>query len=208
MSSKGIKRNLDQAKGETLNARTVAKGHRTASNTDNKQAGQNQTKTTESEKKADETTNSASEHKDVELEFIVGDLFSCDASASLCHCVSADLAMGKGIAVQFKRRFGQVAALKAQSANVGQAAVIPKLADNAFVYYLVTKKRYFQKPTLASVRASCVWMKDHAVENQVELIAMPLIACGLDRLQWPDVEEMLVDVFAQTGIKLQVYSLA
>ena len=43
-----------------------------------------------------------------------GDLFSCDKSESLAHCVSRDLRMGKGIAVLFKKIFGCVDELKDQ----------------------------------------------------------------------------------------------
>jgi len=42
-----------------------------------------------------------------------GDLFtSCD---SLVHCVSRDLHMGKGIATEFKKKFGGVDELRRQS---------------------------------------------------------------------------------------------
>ena len=43
-----------------------------------------------------------------------GDLFSCAADASLAHCVSEDMALGKGIAKEFKKRFGGLRDLKAQ----------------------------------------------------------------------------------------------
>ena len=43
-----------------------------------------------------------------------GDLFSCDESQSLAHCVSRDLRMGKGIAVMFKKIFASVNELKVQ----------------------------------------------------------------------------------------------
>ncbi len=43
-----------------------------------------------------------------------GDLFSCPDTASLAHCVSADLAMGKGIAKLFKAKFCGVDDLKSQ----------------------------------------------------------------------------------------------
>ena len=50
------------------------------------------------------------------LEFseVKGDLFSCPPSSSLAHCVSEDMAMGKGVAVLFKKEFGGVGDLKAQ----------------------------------------------------------------------------------------------
>lgn len=45
---------------------------------------------------------------------IKGDLFTCPSTASLAHCVSEDMAMGKGVAVLFKKEFGGVGELRAQ----------------------------------------------------------------------------------------------
>ena len=45
---------------------------------------------------------------------IKGDLFGCPKEFSLAHCVSADLAMGKGIATLFKEKFKGVGNLKDQ----------------------------------------------------------------------------------------------
>ncbi len=49
---------------------------------------------------------------------VKGDLFSCPDSASLAHCVSEDLHMGKGVATEFKKRFRGVDALKEQGMSV------------------------------------------------------------------------------------------
>ena len=137
-----------------------------------------------------------------------GDLFSCDESASLAHCVSECLAMGKGIAILFKKKFGRVADLKAQHGVIGKGALLPRPnEENAFVYYLITKARYFNKPTLGSVQQSCEWMRNHAVAHNVRCIALPRIGCGLDGLRWPDVKTVLVSVFEQTNIHIEVYTL-
>ena len=45
-------------------------------------------------------------------------MFACPETDSLVHCVSADLRMGKGIAVVFKNKFGGVEELKAQSKEI------------------------------------------------------------------------------------------
>ena len=45
---------------------------------------------------------------------VKGDLFTCPATASLVHCVSEDMNMGKGIATLFKKKFGGVAELRTQ----------------------------------------------------------------------------------------------
>lgn len=132
-----------------------------------------------------------------------GDLF--DSSASLAHCVSECLTMGKGIAVEFKKRFGRVEELRAQGARVGSVAV---LADgDRWVYFLVTKRRFSHKPTLESVRAALECCRDHAVAHDVTRIAMPRIGCGLDGLRWEHVHALLCEVFSVTSIAIEVYTL-
>ena len=54
------------------------------------------------------------------LREVTGDLFSQETEGlALCHCVSRCLAMGKGIAVLFKRKFGGVEELRGQQLEVG-----------------------------------------------------------------------------------------
>lgn len=125
--------------------------------------------------------------------------------------------MGKGIAVEFKKRFGGVATLKAQNKQVGEVAVLRvKQLDAAapttdtvekYVYYMITKPRYFHKPTLKDFTASLNALKDLAIQNGVSSLSMPRIGCGLDKLEWDVVKKLLLDTFNGTGIVLNVYTL-
>ena len=135
----------------------------------------------------------------------VGDLFTCPVTASLAHCVSEDMRMGKGIAVLFKKKFAGVDELKAQDVKPGGVAVLQR--DGRFVYYLVTKKKAHDLPTLETLHRSLVRMREHCRENRVGHVCMPMIACGLDRLQWRDVKRMLSEVFADGQTKVTVYRL-
>lgn len=72
------------------------------------------------------------------------------------------------------------------------------------MFNLVTKERYFHKPTLDNLRVTLEEMKDFAVEMGMNKIAMPKIGCGLDRLDWDDVQEMIHDVFDKTDIEILV----
>ena len=132
-----------------------------------------------------------------------GDLFKCPASASLAHCVSACLRMGKGIATSFKSTFGHVLELMEQKQGVGGCAVLK--AKDRWVYYLVTKEKYWQKPTYDSLRKSLIVMRDHAVKNKVKHICMPRIGTGLDELDWKVVSPILYDVFADFCVQITVY---
>lgn len=142
----------------------------------------------------------------MELEELSGDLFgAASPEASLAHCVSEDLAMGKGIAIAFKTKFGRVQELKNQRAVIGSGAFLRQ--GNRFIYYMITKAKYWNKPTLANVKKSLEWMRDHAVKSGVKVIAMPRIGCGLDGLKWPDVKNTIVEVFDGTTLKIQVFVL-
>jgi len=70
-----------------------------------------------------------------EYEFIekVGDLLSSDNTDSICHCVSEDLQMSKGIALLFKDKFGRVDELKRQNAKTGGLAVLHIEQEGRFI---------------------------------------------------------------------------
>ncbi|KAM6977600.1 ADP-ribose glycohydrolase OARD1-like [Aplochiton taeniatus] len=139
------------------------------------------------------------------LKHKTGDLFSSPVNEALCHCVSEDLHMGAGIAVLFKKKFKRVEQLKQQMKVVGQCAVLE--SDKRFVYYLITKKKYNNKPTIEALTHSLKDMKRHCMVNSVTRISMPRIGCGLDRLNWDDVSKILKKVFQSSGISITVYSL-
>ena len=139
------------------------------------------------------------------VEEVLGDLFQCPETSSLGHCVSADLAMGKGIAVLFKNLFQGVEELKAQACSVGDTGVLER--NGRFVYYLVSKDKFWNKPTPDDVRRSLLSMRQHALDHEVTHICLPRIACGLDGLLWVHVRGMLVEVFSGSGVQVTVYSL-
>ena len=134
-----------------------------------------------------------------------GDLFSAPSSSSLCHCVSRDFRLGKGIAKLFREKFGRIDELKSSGARVGQVAVLKE--KKRFIYNLVTKEVYSDKPTYETLRRSLEEMKDHALTHGVSSISMPLIGCGLDGLSWPAVRTLIKNVFFREKIAITVYSL-
>ncbi|KAM7352760.1 terminal ADP-ribose protein glycohydrolase 1 [Cochliomyia hominivorax] len=144
---------------------------------------------------------SSSNYKLTEIE---GDLFSAPKEYSLAHCVAADLGMGAGIAVVFKKVFGQLDTLRAQDVTTGGVAV---LKDNErYIYYLVTKDQSWDKPTYESLRSSLKAMRDHMRNNNVHKLAIPRIGCGIDGLEWDKVSSELNGVFAQEDLEIVVYN--
>lgn len=136
-------------------------------------------------------------------------LFSVTHDYYLAHCVSGDFALGSGIAKQFNIMYNMKNKLRRQysvpqgqeSANVGRALLV------GTVFNLVTKERYFHKPTYDTLRSALEDMKGQCISNSVNRIAMPLIGCGLDRLRWDKVRDIIEDVFADTDIDILVCKL-
>lgn len=134
--------------------------------------------------------------------------------------------MGKGIAVEFKKRFASVGALKAQQKKVGEVAVLKISAfqqssnasaanipaasggyEDRYIYYMITKLKYFNKPTLDDFSASLKQLKELAVTHKILALSMPRIGCGLDKLEWKVVKKLIAETFHGTNIVINVFSL-
>jgi O-acetyl-ADP-ribose deacetylase (regulator of RNase III) len=139
----------------------------------------------------------------MELLEVKGDLF--DSGDNMAHCVSSDFKMGKGIALQFRNKFGGIDDLLAQGIHTGDVAILHP--DHRYLYYLVTKERYYHKPTYESIYSCIESLKNHMVTHNLETLSIPRIGCGLDRLVWSRVKEMILDIFKDTSIKITVYTL-
>ena len=135
------------------------------------------------------------------------DLFEIDDSYYLAHCISADFAMGKGIAVEFAKR-GIKNKLQVLYPNyVKRYDVFDRNGDCLVVdnvLNLVTKERYFEKPTYKSLENALDVMRIQCRWFEITKIAMPKIGCGLDGLDWNKVSDMIQDVFKDTDIEIVV----
>ena len=76
--------------------------------------------------------------------------------------------------------------------------------DDRFIFYLVTKKFASYKPYYNSVEKSLKALRDLCKELNVSDLAMPMIGCGLDRLEWNVVSRIIDDVFGKSGLKITV----
>ena len=116
--------------------------------------------------------------------------------------------MSKGIAKQFKARFGRVKTLLDMKVEVGGVATLmDHHHHHRFIYYLITKKMHYDKPTYNNLRCSLLAMKNHMMENGVDKLAMPKIGCGLDGLDWNEVKNIIHEVFNDANLEIEVFQL-
>lgn len=133
------------------------------------------------------------------------DLFQID-NAALVHCISSDFAMGKGIAVRFRNMGVKTALHNQYDANTwtGHGYCLPVYFNGLTVYNMVTKAKYFEKPTYTTFKEALTELKDKAVKDNCKNLAMPKIGCGLDRLDWTRVRKIIEEVFADCDINITV----
>ena len=120
------------------------------------------------------------------------------------HCVSRDYACGAGIAKEFNKRYDLTRKLSKQEPHKCM------MVDN--VINLVTKSKYWQKPTYDSLKESLIEFRDALCQFSnptlfAKTLVMPRIGCGLDKLQWKNVKKMIKEIFKDTDIAIEVYYL-
>ena len=138
----------------------------------------------------------------------IRDLFTVPEEYYLAHCISADFGMGKGIVVEFNKIFDMKRKLQKTYPDYLNQWTHTKMIGDCIqqdrVFNLITKERYYQKPTYKSLTVALKEMKELCNEIHVTKIAMPIIGCGLDRLQWDKVSEIIKEVFKNTNIEILV----
>ena len=134
------------------------------------------------------------------------DLFTVPQGYYLAHCISGDFALGAGIAKQFVEIYNMKEKLHdwfeleddEKYGYVGEALLI----DN--VFNLVTKPRCYHKPTYDTLAKTLKDMKNYIISLKITKLAIPQIGCGLDKLDWDSVKELIEEVFNDIDIEILV----
>lgn len=150
------------------------------------------------------------------------DLFSLSDDYMLAHCVSADYALGAGIARQFRTRFDMAKKLKTTGTcgnwdGSGRCVIINMDRSGSRttpapgvlrVANLVTKRYCVGKPTLKTIQDALEdlrgQLKTDPNYKHIKRIGMPRIACGLDGQDWTDVSGIIQDVFNDMDIEIRI----
>lgn len=133
------------------------------------------------------------------INYVNGDLinfyYNYQNPSAIVHCISNDWALGTGIAKQLKSEFKIP---KVNNTKVGQC-VPTFFLNNGVVLNLITKERYFQKPTYQTLEETLVSL-NNLTEYKDRTLTMPKIGCGLDKLSWNKVEVLISKILNDRDI--------
>lgn len=161
--------------------------------------------------------------QEFKYEEVYTDLFNLSEDYMLVHCVSSDFKLGAGIAKIFNDRFNMSDKLEHVLPfdawdNKGYCGIVnmdrlftlvPKDLGIYRVANLVTKEHYYDKPTLYTMQTALqdLRLQLHMTYPEVKKLGMPLIGCGLDKLNWSDVSYLIKQVFYDTELTITVCRL-
>ena len=145
------------------------------------------------------------------------DLMLVDDKYVICHCISADCAMGKGVVIPIiKKYIGVKEACKEFVKSISEKTPVGcsfrYTCEAGTVYNLFTKSS-FRHNTGYGIAVEqyhkqlggCLEdMKIQMLSYGEKYLAMPKIACGLDKCKWEDVEQVICDIFQDTEIEILV----
>ena len=153
---------------------------------------------------------------------VQADLFDYyDKGYYVAQCLSADLVAGAGIAVLFNQKLDMKNKLLnnfphkgyvyfTNSDGTGAEVFIPTALIQDRVFNLITKDRVWEKPIYQDLTIALNFMRLKIIEMlkenipNADKIALPLIGCGIDGLEWKMVRKAIKEVFGDLDIEIVV----
>ena len=116
--------------------------------------------------------------------------------------------MSKGFANFLSHRIpGLRSTCRKSKLSMGQVYPFWDSTGKRYIYNLVTKERFCDKPNLPTLSKTLEAKKIHASTNGVSTIAIPKLACELDQMDWQEVVKLLRDTFAYADVQFVAYTL-
>ena len=138
------------------------------------------------------------------IHHVDGSVFDAPENVALAHCVSADLAMSSGIAVQFAKRWPDI---RSGSKESKPGSLHIHVSARGPIFSLITKERFDDKPNWEDFRNSLVALKKTMIEMEMRTVAVPELGSGKDKLDLNKVIKMLREVLVEAGIGVIMYHL-
>lgn len=147
------------------------------------------------------------------IEVRQGDLFDTRAEA-LVNTVNCEGVMGRGIALQFKRRFPKNYEAYAKACKRGE--VVPgrvfvfetgELMGPRFILNFPTKRHWRMASRMEDIEAGLRDLVRVIRGHEIASVAIPPLGCGLGGLPWPEVRARVEAAFrALPGVRAALYA--
>ena len=145
------------------------------------------------------------------IQFRSGDIFQSEADA-LVNTVNCVGVMGRGLALQFKKKFPQNFEEYKRACDRGE--VMPgrmfiternALTTPRYIVNFPTKRHWKGKSRIEDIKSGLGVLSDEIRERQIGSIAIPALGSDLGGLHWPDVRHLIECALSDSNAKIIVY---
>lgn len=140
---------------------------------------------------------------------LIGDLFASEAQ-TLVNTVNCVGVMGKGIALEFKKRFPSLFDDYAERCARKQVRLgepyLYSAAGGKLVVSFPTKDHWRSPSRLADIENGLDYFVEHYMEWGITSIAFPPLGCGNGGLEWSEVGPLIYGKLHKLPISIEVYA--
>ena len=146
------------------------------------------------------------------IKYLKGDLLSSNAQA-LVNTVNTVGVMGKGIALQFKKRFPHnfkvyKKACDEGTFSIGQVLVVKDgdLMQKKIIINFPTKKHWRGNSKYEYIETGLTALKEAIRTNNIKSVAIPPLGCGHGGLEWDKVKTLIQAALNDLDCEIEVYT--
>ena len=116
------------------------------------------------------------------------------SKTSMAHCVSSDFRMSRGLASKVATFYPEIqqAAFRHKRLPVGSVFAFYDPYDNRYIFNLVTKRNFYEKPTHEALEQAIINLRFMVQQYRLPRIILPKLACGLHGLNPDIVYKMII----------------
>ena len=145
----------------------------------------------------------------IHIKTLVGDLFQSEAQ-TLVNTVNTVGVMGKGIALEFKRRFPAMYKDYVRRCDEGQVRMgepyLFRSLTPPWIINFPTKEHWRGPSRLEAIRSGIAYLAAHHREWDIESLAVPPLGCGEGGLEWRIVGPTLYRGLSKLDIPVELYA--
>lgn len=137
------------------------------------------------------------------IKYTTGDILKADAEA-LVNTVNCYGVMGRGIALQFKKKFPENFKRYKKVCDAGElkpgvvfVCDLGEMFNPRYVINFPTKDHWKGRSKIQDIESGLVALVDEVRKRQIRSIAVPPLGCGLGGLRWSDVRPRIAAAFCK-----------
>lgn len=144
------------------------------------------------------------------VRFTHGDIFESSAQ-TITNTVNCVGVMGKGLALQFKRRYPEMYEDYVDRSNRGEVRPGEPYvyrAQDRWILNFPTKRHWREKARIGDIEEGLVFLQMHAASWGITSLALPPLGCGEGGLKWEEVKPMMESYLSQLDASVEIYEPA